>query len=106
MEAKEDLLEQVLIKLDELDDLRRQVRESTKRKPRLMDVEEAADYLRLKPDYLQQKASSELGIKSMKIGKYLRFDIKDLDEYIQRQPRRGDASKVLDGGGRRKGAAA
>lgn len=84
-----EVLEQILVRLDELDELRKELRAAERRKPRLLDLEAAAEYLSLSPAYLQQKAASELGLKSIKIGKYIRFDIKDLDAYVQRQPRRG-----------------
>lgn len=58
---------------------------------RWFDINEAAEYLCLKKSYLYSMAEGRAAAKGppvTKIGKYLRYDIKDLDRWADAQPRR------------------
>jgi excisionase family DNA binding protein len=51
---------------------------------RLLNVEEAARYLALKPDTVYKK-SRKRQLPSVKIGRALRFDVLALDRYVEQQ---------------------
>lgn len=56
-----------------------------------LDINEAAGYLGLKKTYLYSMAEGRAAVKGppvIKIGKYLRYDIKDLDRWSDAQLRR------------------
>lgn len=58
---------------------------------RWLDVNEAAEYLKLKKTHLYSMAQGRAAVKGppvSKVGKYLRYDIKDLDRWIDALPRR------------------
>lgn len=54
---------------------------------RLMDLEQAAEYMGMTPIALRHKAGLELPV--VKIDSKLRFDRQDLDRFIDRAPREG-----------------
>ena len=53
---------------------------------RLLNIQEAAEYLNLKPktiyNQIGPKAEKVFPVKPKRIGKLVRFDIRDLDRYI------------------------
>lgn len=58
---------------------------------RWLDINEAAEYLGFKKTYLYLMAQGRAAAKGppvSKVGKCLRYDIKDLDRWIDAQPRR------------------
>lgn len=58
---------------------------------RWLDINEAAEYLKLKKSYLYHMAEGWAAAKGppvIKVGQHLRYDIKDLDRWIDAQPRR------------------
>ena len=56
---------------------------------RLMDVEQAAQYLGMTAAALRHKHSCGEGPTSVRIDNKLRYDRRDLDRYIDRAPREG-----------------
>jgi hypothetical protein len=54
---------------------------------RLLDAEQAAEYLGMTVNALRHKAGRELPV--VKIDNKLRFDKRDLDRFIDRAPREG-----------------
>jgi len=56
---------------------------------RLMDVEQAAQYLGMTPAALRHKNACGEGPPAVKIDSKLRYDRRDLDRYIDRAPREG-----------------
>ena len=54
----------------------------------LMTLKEVAQYLRLSEDTVYKKAN-ESSIPSFKIGKQWRFRRNDIDEWLERQAKRG-----------------
>ena len=54
---------------------------------RLLNVEEAAEYLGLQIDTIYKKARLR-EIPSVKVGRALRFDVTALDEYIEKHSRK------------------
>jgi hypothetical protein len=56
---------------------------------RLMDVEQAAQYLGMTPAALRHKCGIGEGPASVRIDSKLRFDRRDLDHFIDRAPREG-----------------
>lgn len=61
-----------------------------KSRVRLLDEEEAADYLGAKPSTLRTMRSNGKGAKYIKTdGLGVKYDIRDLDAYIESLPRKG-----------------
>lgn len=56
---------------------------------RLMDVEQAAQYLGMTPAALRHKNACGEGPTAVKIDSKLRYDRRDLDRYIDKAPREG-----------------
>ncbi len=54
---------------------------------RLLDIDQAANYLGLSPGALRHKAGVDIPV--VKIDAKLRFDKRDLDRYIDQAPREG-----------------
>jgi hypothetical protein len=54
---------------------------------RLLDIDQAAEYLGMSPVALRHKAGVDIPV--VKIDVKLRFDRRDLDRYIDRAPREG-----------------
>ena len=57
---------------------------------RLLSVQEAAPYVGLSPQTIRNQISNgSIPFRYTKIGKLVRFDVKDLDDYINNLPRYG-----------------
>lgn len=59
---------------------------------RLLSLEEVADYLGVKKSWIYEKSSAykngEDGIPSIRLGKYLRFELKKVTDWIESQNKR------------------
>ena len=79
-------LELILCAVDELRDM---VRAAIGHKPKLLDAEAAAQYLGLSAGYVNRLRSGVNGPPYIKIGDFVRYDVDDLNKWIQEKERRG-----------------
>lgn len=86
MVEEENKLELILCSLDEL---REMVAAAIGHKPKLLDVEAAAQYLGLRPSYMNKLRNSVSGPPYIKIGDCVRYNVDDLNKWIKEKERRG-----------------
>jgi excisionase family DNA binding protein len=51
---------------------------------RLLDIDDAADYLNVSPRFIR-RLTAQRRINYLKIGKFVRFDQDELDDWVQAQ---------------------
>lgn len=86
MVEEENKLELILCELDEL---REMVVAAIGHKPKLLDVEAAAQYLGLSAGYVNRLRNGVNGPPYIKIGDCVRYDVDDLNRWIKEKDRRG-----------------